>query len=61
MTTDGGNRWTETVVYSFCPSYGCPDGASPTSGLVLDGTGNLYGTAYFGGNSGLGTVFEVTP
>jgi len=28
---------------------------------VLDGNGNLYGTAYDGGQYGCGVVWEITP
>ncbi len=59
-----GGAWTETVLHSF---QGSPtDGASPMSGLMLDGTGNLYGTASQGGinappcNNGCGVVYELT-
>jgi uncharacterized repeat protein (TIGR03803 family) len=46
-----------TVLYSFT---GSPDGAQPRGGLVRDDAGNLYGTTYFGGTSGLyGTVFKL--
>jgi uncharacterized repeat protein (TIGR03803 family) len=41
---------------SFIPF---PNGALPQAGLVLDGSGNLFGTASDGGASGVGTVFEV--
>jgi uncharacterized repeat protein (TIGR03803 family) len=34
------------------------DGASPTGGLVVSG-GAVYGTAFFGGANGNGTVFKV--
>lgn len=47
---------TETVLHSFT---GNPDGASPYAGLVMDTSGNLYGTTEQGGTSNLGTVFEV--
>jgi uncharacterized repeat protein (TIGR03803 family) len=54
---------TETVLYSFCPTNGCADGALPRAGLVFDKEGNLYGTTEWGGASetGNGAVFEVTP
>jgi uncharacterized repeat protein (TIGR03803 family) len=50
----------ETVLHSFCKQSGCPDGQEIWSGLIQDAKGNLYGTAYFGGASGVGSVFELT-
>lgn len=51
----------ETVLYSFSGTkQNGPDGAEPVGGLVSDIKGNLYGTTYEGGTSGVGTVFEVT-
>ncbi len=38
---------------------GVSDGSNPQASLIVDGSGNLYGTTYFGGNSNLGTVFSV--
>ncbi len=51
----------ETVLYSFCGVVGCPDGANPYAGLVMDTAGNLYGTTLGGGSLNNGTVFELTP
>jgi uncharacterized repeat protein (TIGR03803 family) len=53
------NRWTYTVLHSFdgYKSEGC----LPTGSLVFDQAGNLYGTTQWGGESGSGTVFEITP
>ena len=51
----------ETVLYAFGDE---PDGAGPSSGVVLDHAGNLYGTTYSGGPGGpdgFGTVFKVDP
>ncbi len=48
----------ETVLYSFTGTGG--DGANPTSGVVRDAQGNLYGTTYEGGTSDYGTVFKLT-
>ncbi len=56
----------ETVLYSFGENSG--DGTGPTTGLVRDAQGNLYGTTAFGGDtackvilyrSGCGTVFKL--
>jgi uncharacterized repeat protein (TIGR03803 family) len=52
---------TEIVLYSFCAKPGCTDGALPESGLLLDASGNLYGTTYSGGTSDFGTVFKLAP
>jgi uncharacterized repeat protein (TIGR03803 family) len=61
--TPNQNRtvWTENVLYNFCSQGGCADGQTPLAGLLLDGAGNLYGTTVYGGGSGVGTVFELTP
>ncbi len=49
----------ETVLYSFGPM---PDGNFPRGEtLVLDGSGDLYGTTEDGGAFGYGTVFRLTP
>ena len=48
-----GGGWTESVLYSFT---GGNDGGTPYSGVILDSTGNLYGTAYYGGANTLGSV-----
>jgi uncharacterized repeat protein (TIGR03803 family) len=45
-----------TTLYSFT---GGADGASPSASLILDSAGNLYSTAFSGGNdAGDGTLFE---
>jgi len=46
--------------YSFCPKPGCRSGSDPWGGLILDSSGNLYGTTYDGGR-GFGVVYEITP
>jgi uncharacterized repeat protein (TIGR03803 family) len=50
-------RGKETVLHGFT---GGTDGAKPEASLVMDATGNLYGTTTAGGASGAGTVFKVT-
>lgn len=49
---------TETTLYSFT---GLSDGGNPTSTLVMDAAGNLYGTTFVGGAHGAGAVFELSP
>jgi len=51
----------ETVLYTFCSQQNCVDGFDPVAGLVMDKSGNLYGTTKMGGANGLGVVFQITP
>ena len=48
-----------SVIYTFCSSGTCLDGANPLSGLAMDELGHLYGTTYIGGDYGSGVVFEL--
>jgi len=54
-------KWMQSVLYSFgaIPN----DGIQPEASLVMDASGNLYGTTYTGGGGAYssGTVFELTP
>jgi uncharacterized repeat protein (TIGR03803 family) len=49
---------TFTTLYSF---RGGTDGNVPNQGIVLDKSGNVYGTTDVGGTAGFGTVFKVSP
>ena len=49
----------ETVLYSFTGSNG--DGYNPNAGVIRDTAGNLYGTTYYGGAYGAGTVYKLSP
>jgi uncharacterized repeat protein (TIGR03803 family) len=51
----------ETILYTFCAQTNCSDGEWPLAGLVFDQKGDLYGTTYYGGTSGEGAVFKLTP
>ena len=57
----------ETVIYSFNRTATNLDGITPYAGLVMDSSGNLYGTTYKGGtgagcqSAGCGTVFKLSP
>jgi uncharacterized repeat protein (TIGR03803 family) len=57
--TRTNSGWTESVIYNF--AGGTADGSQPNGDLVIDSSGNLYGTTYFGGAYTYGTVFELTP
>lgn len=48
----------ETVLLSF---MGGSEGFFPAGGLIMDASGNLYGTAQLGGANGVGAVFKLTP
>ena len=55
--------WTYRSLHDFCEFC---DGAEPSGKLIRDASGNLYGTAYLGGNGGCsqegcGVVWEITP
>ncbi len=49
--------WTGHTLYSFT---GGGDGRDPLGGLIIDSSGNLYGTTALGGSGDAGTVFELT-
>jgi uncharacterized repeat protein (TIGR03803 family) len=65
MNMGGMQMWMYMELYNFtCGS----DGANPYAGLVMDGSGNLYGTTVDGGagtcqvfNTGCGVVYEFMP
>ncbi len=56
--TRSGGGWLYTSLHDFT---GGSDGANPVGGVILDASGNLYGTAKAGGASGNGVVWEITP
>ena len=77
-TLNGGNtdygtvfkidtKGKETLLHSFCPKApNCSDGADPDAALIMDASGNLYGTTEYGGSTsckselfGCGAVFKL--
>ena len=52
------SNWVLNPLYSFS---GNNDGADPVSGVTISPNGILYGTAYWQGSDGLGTVFSLKP
>jgi uncharacterized repeat protein (TIGR03803 family) len=58
LSPNGDGTWKETVLHSF---GGYPaDGSVPVAGLVLDASGNLYGTTPHGGTYDAGTAFMLS-
>jgi uncharacterized repeat protein (TIGR03803 family) len=59
LSPQGGGTWKETILHPF---ESAEDGSEPEEGLLLDGSGDLFGTTYHGGSRyGYGTVYEITP
>lgn len=66
-----GNGWgtlfelsgsTLQILYNFCSQWPtCSDGCNPSSGVISDSSGNLYGMALGCGANGWGVVFKITP
>jgi uncharacterized repeat protein (TIGR03803 family) len=52
-----GEEWAELILHRFAQAG---DGASPSSSLIFDAAGNLYGETAIGGQTEGGTVFELS-
>jgi hypothetical protein len=66
LTPGSNGEWRESVLHNFVGVNG--DGGNPTSNLIFDDAGNLFGTTSIGGINGggcgglgCGTAFELTP
>jgi uncharacterized repeat protein (TIGR03803 family) len=51
---------TLTTLHQFCRQRYCPNGGQPLWALVQATNGDFYGTTYFGGVNGGGTVFSLS-
>jgi uncharacterized repeat protein (TIGR03803 family) len=51
-------RWKKKVLHNFAPVG--HQGSAPSSSLIFDAAGNLYGTTVRS-NDGFGTVFKIVP
>ena len=67
-TTSGGGASGDGTVFELAKgsgtitalaSFNGANGANPVAGLIMDGSGNLYGTTESGGANGDGTVFAI--
>jgi len=58
MTPNGDGTWTYHILHRFASS--ATDGQTPYGGLVMDASGNFYGTTEYGGDKGNGTVFQFS-
>ncbi|HUB27074.1 MAG TPA: choice-of-anchor tandem repeat GloVer-containing protein [Tepidisphaeraceae bacterium] len=67
-TTSGGGTHDDGTIFEIVngsntittlASFDGTDGANPYDGVIMDSSGNLYGTAESGGADGLGDVFEL--
>ena len=56
--TRSAGGWTESVIHAFGASG---DGAQPLHNVILDTSGNLYGTTSYGGAYNKGTVYQLVP
>ena len=56
--SESGTSYQENVLHNFDGGH---DGLNPTDGLLIDNTGALYGTTFFGGRTGNGTVYRLLP
>jgi len=53
---NSGGVWHESILHQFRGA----DGANPDAALVMDASGNLFGTTNAGGASGFGVIFETS-
>jgi uncharacterized repeat protein (TIGR03803 family) len=60
LTRGPHGGWVETILYRF---HAGAAGFSPQAGVVLDHSGNLYGTTLYGGSAscGCGAVYKLAP
>jgi len=58
LTREASGRWKEAILHDFAPGAG---GYLPGSGVVMDKSGNLYGTTDGGGAVGCGVLYKLAP
>jgi uncharacterized repeat protein (TIGR03803 family) len=58
LTPTAVGEWNFRALYSF---HGQPDGSFPYGALLRAPSGKIYGTTYYGGENGIGSVYELSP
>ena len=58
LSPDGNGGWTETAIHQFAAGS---DGEWPSGTLIMDESGNLYGTAFNGGAYNNGIAYRLSP
>jgi len=58
LTPTAVGEWDFRALYSF---HGQPDGSFPYGALLRGPLGKIYGTTYYGGENGIGAVYELSP
>jgi len=58
LTPTPVGEWSFRTLYAF---HGQPDGSFPYGALLRAASGKFYGTTYYGGQNGIGSVYELTP
>ena len=62
LSLNGGQKaCAQTVTFTVIHHFTGTDGVGPMGVLVMDTSGNLYGTTNEGGAAGFGTVFKIDP
>ena len=58
LTPTPVGEWGFRTLYSF---HGQPDGSFPYGALLRAASGKIYGSTYYGGENGIGAVYELSP
>ena len=60
LTPSKGGTWTLQTLYNFCSASGCSDGGLPYAGVIVDPSGNLFGTTEYYGSNTAGVIYELS-
>lgn len=59
LAPNADGSWSESVIHTFGAYTG--DALFPSSGVLIDAAGNLYGAAYEGGANFKGAIYQFSP